>query len=126
MSRIARFSRSVVDAIDASKILGLRAGTQPHRFTGVWVVVVDGRVFVRPWNDKAQGWYRTFLEEERGVMQVGDREVRVRARKSRGERLMDAIDLAYKEKYPTPASRKWVRGFATPRRRATTLELLPL
>jgi hypothetical protein len=126
MSRAVQFSRSVVAAIDASKILGLRAGVAPHRFTGVWVVVVNGRVFVRPWNDKAQGWYRAFLEEGRGVMQVGDREVRVRARKSRGERLMDAIDLAYKEKYPTPASRKWVRGFATPRRRATTLELLPL
>ena len=126
MSRSARFSRPVVRAIDASKILGLRAGTEPHRFTGVWVVVVDGRVFVRPWNDKAQGWYRAFVDEGRGAIQVGDREVRVRARKSRGERLMDAIDLAYKNKYPTPASRKWVRGFATPRRRATTLELLPL
>jgi hypothetical protein len=121
MSRSARFSRPVVSAIDASKILGLRAGTEPHRFTGVWVVVVDGRVFVRPWNDKAQGWYRAFVDEGRGAIQVGDREVRVRARKSRGERLMDAIDLAYKNKYPTPASRKWVRGFATPRRRATAL-----
>jgi hypothetical protein len=126
MSRSTRFSRPVVNAIDASKILGLRAGTEAHRFTGVWVVVVDGRVFVRPWNDKALGWYRAFLDEGRGAIQVGDREIRVRARKSRGERLMDAIDLAYKNKYPTPASRKWVRGFATPRRRATTLELLPL
>ena len=35
------------------------------------------------------------------------------------------IDAAYAEKYPTPGSRKWVRGFRTPRRRATTLELVP-
>ena len=25
------------------KILGIRAGTGPHRFIGIWVVVVEGR-----------------------------------------------------------------------------------
>lgn len=119
------FSRPALAALDGSRIIGVRAGLEPHRFVGVWVVVVDGRVFVRPWNDKPNGWYRAFLDEPRGVMQVGDREIRVRARPSRGERLMDAIDRAYGEKYRTPASRKWVRGFAQPRRRATTLELRP-
>lgn len=120
-----RFSRPVVAGIDASKILGVRSGTE-HRFIGVWVVVVQGRVFVRSWNDKPAGWYRAFLEEPLGAIQVPDgREIRVRARRVRGERLLDAIDRAYGEKYPTPASRKWVRGFARPRRRATTTELLP-
>ncbi len=115
----------MLTALDASKIIGLRAGVEPHRFVGVWVVVVDGRVFVRPWNDKPQGWYRAFLEEPRGLLQVGEREIHIRTRKGRGERLMDAIDSAYGEKYPTAASRKWVRGFAQAHRRATTLELLP-
>jgi hypothetical protein len=30
------------------------------RYTGVWVVVVEGRAFVRSWNDKSTGWYRAF------------------------------------------------------------------
>jgi hypothetical protein len=120
-----RFSRATLAAFDACKYLGLRAGIQPRRFRAVWVVVARGRVFVRPWNDKPEGWYRVFLGEPRGAVQIGDREVRVRARKSRGERLMDAIDDGYKVKYPTPGSRHYVRGFATARRRATTLELLP-
>ena len=119
-----RFTRPVATALEASKIIGVRAGVE-HRFRGVWVVVVDGRVFVRSWNDKPNGWYRAFLAEPLGTLQVGDREVRIRAKKSRGERLMDAIDAAYKDKYPTPGSRKWVVGFATARRRATTLELVP-
>lgn len=121
-----RFSDGILAAIDKNKILGLRAGTQPHRFIGVWVVVVDKRVFVRSWNNKPQGWYRVFLKEPDGAIQVAEREVRVRARKTRGERLMDAIDLAYREKYPTPGSRKYVLGFARPRRRATTTELVPV
>ena len=53
------------------------------------------------------------------------REIRVRARGVRGERLLKAIDLAYGEKYDTKASLKWVRGFARGRRRLTTIELHP-
>lgn len=120
-----RFSKPVLTAIHQSKILGIRAGIRPHRFIGIWVVVVNGRVFVRPWNDKPNGWYRAFLEDPRGVIQAAAREIPIRAKKTRGERLMDAIDLAYAVKYPTPGSRGYVRGFALSRRRMTTTELLP-
>jgi hypothetical protein len=121
----AGFSQPVLDSLDSAKILGVRAG-DAHRFTGVWVVVSDGRVFARSWNDKPTGWYRAFLEEPRGVIQApGGSEIPVRAKKVRGERLLDSIDAAYAHKYHTPASLKWVRGFKTDRRRATTLEFTP-
>ncbi|MGQ0537415.1 MAG: DUF2255 family protein [Gemmatimonadaceae bacterium] len=119
------FSAALVAQVHAAKILGVRAGRE-HRFLGVWVVVVKGRVFVRPWNDKPNGWYRAFVEERRGAIQLGEREIAVRARHASGERLMDSVDEAYAAKYPTPGSRKWVRGFATARRRGKTLELLPV
>jgi hypothetical protein len=118
------FSRPIIAAVTESKILGVRAGDE-HRFTGVWVVVVRSRVFVRPWNDKATGWHRALDEEPNGAMQVGERVIKVRATKAKGERLYDEVDAAYAAKYPTPASRKWVRGFALRRRRATTTELVP-
>lgn len=123
MKTAPHFSKPVLAALHNSRILGLRTGT--HRFTGVWFVVVNDRLFVRPWNDEPGGWYRAFLKEPAGVMQLGKRELRVRARKTRGERLLEAIDRAYREKYPTPGARAYVTGFARPRRRATTLELLP-
>jgi len=119
-----RLSRPVLAAIHSSKILGIRAGIEGHRFTGVWAVVVDGRVYVRSWNDKPHGWYRAFLADPRGTIQVNDREIRVRARKRRGTRLMEAIEAAYREKYNTPGSRQYVIGFRRPRRRETTIELV--
>ncbi len=120
------FSNPVVDVLTEGKIIGVRAGTDEHRFIGVWVVVVNGRVFVRSWNDKPHGWYRAFDEDSRGTIQIpGGREIRIRARKAKGERLLDAIDRAYAAKYNTPGSRKYVRGFATARRRKNTVELLP-
>ena len=120
-----QFSTRILAALDSSKIIGIKAGKQPHRFIGVWVVMVRDRVFVRTWDNKPEGWYQAFLKEREGRIQLGERELRVRARKARGERLMDAIDLAYAEKYPTPGSRKYVEGFALAHRRATTIELLP-
>lgn len=124
MSR--KLSRPVVAAIDAARILGIRAGAKTdHRFIGVWPIVVAGRVFARSWTVTRGGWYRTFLEDPLGTLQVGEREIRVRAVRARGERIRDAVEQAYAEKYPTKASLKYVRGFRTPRRRDTTIEFLP-
>ncbi len=123
MSDAKRFSRPVLAGIHESKILGIRAGDGPHRFTGVWAVVVDGRVFVRSWDDKPEGWHRAFLQNPRGAIQIGKREIPVRARRTRGARLMEANDRAYGEKYTTPGARGYVRGFARPRRRNTATEL---
>jgi hypothetical protein len=118
--------RAVVAAIDASKILGIRAGARSdHRFIGVWPVVVDRRVFARSWKQTPDGWYRTFLADPQGTIQVGDREVRVRVVRVRSERIRDAVERAYAKKYSTTGSLKFVRGFRTKRRRDTTVEFLP-
>jgi hypothetical protein len=119
------FTRPVLEAFRGAKMLKIRSGKE-HRYLGIWVVVVKDRVFVRPWNDKPDGWRRAFLEQPRGEIRLPDgREIRVRARSAHGERLWDAVDAAYAEKYPTPGSRRWVVGFAEPARRATTMELRP-
>ena len=120
-----RFAPRVIEAIDAVRYFGIRAGRQPHRFIAIWAVVVNGRVFVRSWDAKPGGWYHTLLDDPRGVLQVGERTVRVAARRARGERLLDAVDAAYAAKYRTPGSLKYVRGFARPSRRARTIELVP-
>jgi hypothetical protein len=121
-----RFSRPVLTTIDHSKILGIRAGrASEHRFIGVWVVVVEGRVFARSWDVARGGWYHTLLNDPEGTIQVGDRQIRVRARRVRGERMLDAIEEAYATKYPTPGAVKYVRGFRTARRREATIEFLP-
>jgi hypothetical protein len=121
-----RFSRRVLEAIDRSKIFRVRAGAgSAHRFIGIWAVVVDGRVFARSWTLEAGGWYRTFLDDPAGAIQVDGREIRVRAAQVRSARTLDAVEKAYAEKYTTPGSRKFVRGFRTQRRRTATIEFSP-
>ena len=121
-----RFPPDVVAAIDRAKILGIRAGARSdHRFTGIWPIVVNGRVFVRSWSQKPGGWYHALLGDPRGSIQVGERRFAVRAVRVRSERLRDAVERAYAEKYPTPGSARYVRGFRTARRRETTVEFVP-
>jgi hypothetical protein len=119
-----RFSPALVETLDQAKILGVRSGER-HRYTGVWVVVVEGRVFVRSWSNRPTGWYQAFREEPRGSIQVGERELAVRAVATRSERLRQAVSAAYARKYDTRASQKWVTGFAEPGRAQATLELVP-
>src|SRR5262245_17857828 len=123
MTAARRFSDAALEELARAKLLGVRAGAE-HRYTGVWVVVVEGRAFVRSWNDKPTGWYRAYLAQPLGSIQLAGREIAVRARQLRGDRLRDAVTQAIAGKYDTKASEKWVRGFAEPSRAANTLELL--
>jgi hypothetical protein len=119
------FPKRVVDAVHEGKILGIRAGTGPRRTIGIWAVVVEGRVFVRSWSRKPRSWWRTFLEEPSGIIEVEGRKIEVRAVQTRSERLKDAVSRAYLEKYDTPGSLKYARDLGRKPSRDTTTELVP-
>jgi len=124
MSKDIKFDSAIVEAIRNAKILGVRSGAE-HRFTGVWVVVVDDRVFVRSWNDKRTGWFQSFRKEPNGTIQIAKEEIPVIGKLVRSARIRDAVTAGFGEKYNTKASMKWVEGFAEPSRILTTLEFVP-
>jgi hypothetical protein len=118
-----RFPPKTRAVFESTKYLYIRVGG--HRFIPICVVVVDGRVIVRFWNDKVDGWYRAFLLHRCGAVRMGDHEVPVRALRVRSPRLDDAAATAYASKYTTKANAKYVEGFKSSKRKATTLELAP-
>ena len=104
MAAARRFPPAVLKGVRAGKYFGIRAGDGAHRFIGIWMVVVVGRVFVRSWTLTPEGWYRTFLSDPGGAIRLADRTVRIRAVHTRSERLLSAVDRAYAEKYVAPES----------------------
>jgi hypothetical protein len=121
-----RFHNDILTVIRKEKILGIRAGKDStHRVIGIWVVVVEGRVFVRSWSLKPRSWWRTFLEDPYGSLFVGEREIPIRAVQTRSERLKDLVSQAYKEKYNTPGSIQYVKEMSRKKSRDTTTELVP-
>jgi hypothetical protein len=121
-----QFPENILAGLRDNTSLRIRAGSGPHRFIGIWVVVVRERVFIRSWSVKPNGWYRAFLKEPRGSIQAGDQEIAVRAVFIRNKSLRDAIDRAYLEKYNTPGALKYAKDLGSPKSRATTVELVPL
>src|SRR5215207_3878332 len=121
-----RFSDDILVAIRKGKILGIRAGSEPHRTIGIWAVVVEGRVFVRSWSLKPRSWWRTFLEDPYGSVFIGEREIPIRVIHTRSERLKDLVSQVYKEKYNTPGSIQYVKEMSRKKSRDTTTELVPL
>jgi len=126
MSAKNHFPADLIAILKKEKILGIRAGTESmHRVIGVWVVVVESRVFIRSWSLRPRSWWRTFLEDPYGSMFVGERELQVRAIKTRSERLKDLVSQAYKEKYNTPGSVQFVKDMSRKKSRDSTTELVP-
>ena len=125
MTATRRLPKRTVAAVDASKIIGIRAGREPHRVIGIWAVVVEGRVFVRSWSLKPRSWFRTFLVDPTGELHIDGRIVRIRAVVTRSERLKDAVSEAYRDKYNTPGSVKYVRDLNRTKSRNSTTELVP-
>ena len=120
-----RFDTSTLSRIRKEKILGIRAGTEStHRVIGIWVVVVEGRVFARSWSLKPRSWWRTFLENLQGSLFIGEQEFVIRAIQTRSERLKDLVSQAYKEKYNTPGSIQYVKEMSRKRSRDTTTEFV--
>ncbi len=123
MSKETKLDKAAVEALRIAKIIGVRAGNE-HRYTGVWVVVVEGRVFARSWNDKPTGWFRAFKSEPKGTIQVGKLEISVKGKAVRSARLREAITEAFAAKYNTKGSRHWIEGFAEEHRLLTTMEFV--
>jgi hypothetical protein len=119
-----RFPEALIAALRDGKTVRIRAGTT-HRFIGIWVVVVEGRPFVRSWSIKARSWYRAFLADPRGFIRVGKRVIPVRAVRTRSVRLKRAVDRAYLEKYAASWEARFARDLASPKSRASTIELRP-
>jgi hypothetical protein len=124
MSSPRRFSEPLLAALRDGKIVRIRAGAR-HRFIGIWGVVVGSRLFVRSWSIKARSWYRSFLKDPRGFIQLDGRAIPVRAVQIRSARLQAAVDRAYLKKYATPWEVKFARDLASAKSRATTIELRP-
>ena len=121
------FTEDILATLNKEKMLGIRAGREStHRVIGIWVVLVERRVFVRSWSLKPRSWWRTFLEDPYGSMFVGEREFAIRAVQTRSEQLKDLVSQAYKEKYNTPGSIQYVKDMSRKKSRDTTTELVPI
>ena len=126
MSPNRGFPDEVLRLLRDGRYVRIRAGSAgDHRFIGIWVVVVERRVFVRSWSLKPRSWWRTFQHDPPGAIEMDGREYPVRAVRTRSERLKDAVSRAYLAKYGQRRDLRYARDLGRAKSRATTTELVP-
>jgi hypothetical protein len=102
-----------------------RDGTLGHRLP-IWVVTVDGQVYVRSWHRRTTGWFGQVIKNRQAHVRVQglDADVAVEDIGAGDPVLRSAVDDAYRAKY-APHGGGSVGQMTTEAAAATTLRLSP-
>jgi len=105
-----------------------RPGKDREKFTGIWMVVVEDRIFGRSYTLSERSWYTALASGEAGDIKCGKEIIPIKGAKPKDiKSITGAINKAYEKKYLVKASnKKWVDGLAEPERVARTMEFIPL
>ena len=114
----------LLDDTKEVKIETRRDADSPEHRRIIWVVVVDGAVFVRSVRARKGRWFREIESNPEGALHVGDTRIPVRATPATDDATVDAVSDALRSKYEetSPAS---TAGMVRPEVLPTTLKLSP-
>ena len=114
----------LIDGAREVRIETRRDEDAPTHRTTIWVVTVDGTVFVRSVRGGEGRWYREVSANPVAALHVGDDRIPVRAVPVTDEAKIGAVSEAYREKYgrTSPGS---TRAMVRPETLPTTLRLEP-
>lgn len=110
--------------IDAAHELEISSGSSdadPERWLRIWVVCVDGQVYVRTWYRRSAGWFGRAVETRTARIRVPRFEADVRVQDLGDHAPTEAINRAYVAKYGGGGS----GGMTTEEAVAATLRLVP-
>lgn len=111
-----------IAATDDLHIAPFRAdGATYGTLTWIWSVVVDGRLFVRPWNGIRSRWYQSAIAQMGGRIAVAGDIFDVSFAPAQAD-LQERIDSAYRDKY---ADSSYLPPMVAPGPRTATIEITP-
>lgn len=96
-------------------------GATPGTPTWIWSVVVDGRLFVRPYNGPRSRWYQAATAQGAGQITAAGATFDVTFAPAEAS-VLDAVDAAYRDKY---GSSRYLPLMVAAGTRVTTLEIRP-
>jgi hypothetical protein len=113
-----------IDGADELQIATNRADGTLRRWVPIWVVRVDGQVYVRTWYRRDDGWFGHALNSRRARIRVPGLEVDVAVEDvgAADEDLRAAVNAAYRAKYGRYGGAS-VDGMTTGDAETTTLRL---
>ncbi len=115
----------LLDGIEEVHIETQREQDAPEHRTIIWVMVVDGEVFVRSVRGPEGRWYREISANPEGALHAENHRIPVRAAHATDDSTVEAVSEAnrgkYEEAWPGPTA-----GMLRTETLPTTLKLLPV
>jgi hypothetical protein len=123
-----KFSKTFLKCINETQITSVRAGKGREKFTGIWMVMIDDRIFGRSYYGADRSWYTALLMEGNGDIKCGKQIVPIKGINPKDiKTIATAINKAYEKKYLIKDyNKKWVDGLCEPERVARTIEFVPV
>ena len=120
-----KFPDSFYEYMKDNTLTGIKGGTERETFLQIWMVEVDGRVFVRSWNKSARSWFTEFIKTGVGQIQYGDSIINVKGKKvDAADAVQQQINKAYLEKYNQEHNVKYAEGITQPEYADYTMEFI--
>ena len=108
--------------VEEIRIATAAAGAKTKHRATIWVVVVDGQVFVRSFTGPKGKWYRNVLANPEADLEVDGKTIHVKAIPLNDQKSNEAVSRAYLEKY---RSSPYAKDMVGPEVLPTTLRLEP-
>jgi hypothetical protein len=90
-------------------------GTKTKHRATIWVVVVEGEVFVRSFTGPKGKWYRNVMANPEANLEVEGKTIHVKAIPVSDQKSIEAVSQAYLEKYSgSPYAKDMVRPEVAP------------
>jgi hypothetical protein len=123
-----KFPKTFLKCISETQITSVRAGKERTKFTGIWMVAFNERIFARSYNLSDRSWYTAFLNGDEGDIKCGKEIVAVKGVKPLDiDVITEAVNEAYEKKYLIkPYNQKWVDGLIQLERVERTMEFIPV
>ena len=123
-----KFPKAFLKCINETQITSVRAGKDRTKFTGIWMIEVNGRIFARSYSLSERSWYTTLLGGDSGDIKCDKEIIPVKGVKPADlNTITQSINKAYEKKYLVKAyNKKWIDGLCQPENVARTMEFIPV
>jgi hypothetical protein len=119
------FPKDFYTYLDTHTLVGVKAGKDREKFTKIWMLHINDRVFARSWYKKERSWFSAFLQHKKGEINYGGKILKVKAVKLDSKDAMHKkINKAYIEKYTQPGHVMYATGFSDPGYADYTMEFI--
>lgn len=123
MNSVNKFPENFYNHLRNNTMVEIKAGLTRDKFTGIWMVNVNERVFARTWEKSDKGWFAGLLKDGVGTIKYGNNTLKVYAKKNNDPIVNKLVDKAYLDKYSQPENLIYAEGITRKEYSEYTVEL---